>query len=43
MQEAELDRLQHRKDQEIHVVVVNRVCIEMGEGMGRVVQQFWDP
>ena len=43
MEETELDRFQHLNDQEIHAAVGNGVCIEMGEAMGEVVQQFWDP
>ena len=43
MKEAELDRFQHLSDQEIHAAVGNGVCIEMGEAMGEVVQQFLDP
>ena len=43
MEEAGLDRFRHLNDQEIHAAVGNGVCIEMGEAMGRVVQQFWDP
>ena len=43
MQESELSRFQHLNDQEIHAAVDNGVCIEMGEAMGEVVQQFWDP
>ena len=43
MEETELDRFQHLNDQEIHAAVGNGVCMEMGEAMGRVVQQFWDP
>ena len=43
MKETELDRFQRLNDQEIHAAVGNGVCIEMGEAMGEVVQQFWDP
>ena len=43
MTEEQLKRFQHLSDPEIHAAVGNGVCIEMGEAMGKVVKQFWDP
>ena len=43
IKENELRKFQHLNDQEIHAAVGNGVCIEMGEAMGKVVEQFWDP